>query len=137
MWKSLESDGIACALEPRELGEGVVAARTLFDGSAFCSAVRVINLSSVEHKVVEGMCIGEAQEVLVHGPTASVTSGDRCEPQSDNELSAGLDGREPELEPASERDPGRYNGRDAGQTAGSSLPHPWTLATQIFSGDVR
>jgi len=82
-------------LEPRELGEGVMAARTLFDGSTFCSAVRVINLSNVKHKVAEGVCLGEAQEVLVHNPLASVMSDDRCESQGDNVPSAWLDNHEP------------------------------------------
>ena len=122
VWKNLESDGNPCVLEPRELGEGVMAARTLFDGSTFCSAVRVINLSNVKHKVTEGMCLGDAQEVLVHDPLTSVTSGDQCESQSDN-MSAWLDERGQNSSRHLSRDPGRCDGRGAGQAAGSFLPH--------------
>ena len=130
VWRNLESDGSACMLEPKELGEGIMAARTLFDGNAFCSAVQIINLSNAKYKVAEGMCLGEAQEVLVHDPVVSTTAGGRSDPQSDDLPVAVVNCQGPELEPAPGPASGSLQRPGCGPDCG---PHCRQFSTQSLN----
>ena len=68
---SLRSTSGDWAVEPRSLGAGVLAARTLMRDEGRRSAVQVLNVSNEDYVVGRGEFFGEAEQVTAAGNTGT------------------------------------------------------------------
>ena len=79
-WPKLQVQSGDWVTEPRCVGEGVIAARTLLSGNSYHTAVRVINLSDETVVVNKDAKLGEARlaEVCEADDSPDVEVPDRC-----------------------------------------------------------
>ena len=64
-WPDIRSRSEGWAVEPRVIGDEVMAARTLLADESIHSTVRVVNVTDVPHRIHKGTFIGKAEAVEV------------------------------------------------------------------------